>query len=447
MEPAGTGAYPPSWETDVVLSDGHTVRVRPIVPADADALVRFHQRQSAESIYFRYFSPRPAAVRAGDPPLHHGRPPRPGRLRRGGDGRDHRRRPLRALPRHRHRRGRVLRRRRAPRAGPREPAARVPGRCGAGERPAQVQRDDAAQQPPDARRVPVGGLRGGVPSRRGRGGGRLRHRSHRRRARRDGPPRTCRRGGLGAADAGTDLGRGGRGGQGPRRTGCRGVPQPAGQRVPRRGPPGQPRRRPGGGHPGLPIGARPARAGRPGGDRDTRRARSGHRRGVRRARRALGRGALRRLLRVGPGGRRAGAGVRRRRTSPRPATARTQLPGAHQHRSRGPAGRHARTGHAAGGTGRGHGRGRHPVGGDRGPRRTHGPGSVDDGRGGQSGRRVGDRSVELLDRGRRHRRGPVVPRCPTPPSPLRAGRQGGVAAAAGRRTAHLDGGGVDGAGR
>ena len=59
MEPAGTGAYPPSWETDVVLSDGHTVRVRPIVPTDADALVRFHQRQSAESIYFRYFSPRP----------------------------------------------------------------------------------------------------------------------------------------------------------------------------------------------------------------------------------------------------------------------------------------------------------------------------------------------------------------------------------------------------
>jgi acyl-CoA synthetase (NDP forming)/RimJ/RimL family protein N-acetyltransferase len=43
----------------VVLSDGHTVRVRPIVPDDAEALVRFHQRQSAESIYFRYFSPRP----------------------------------------------------------------------------------------------------------------------------------------------------------------------------------------------------------------------------------------------------------------------------------------------------------------------------------------------------------------------------------------------------
>lgn len=55
----GTGAYPPSWETDVVLADGHTVHVRPIVPSDADRLVRFHHRQSPESIYFRYFSPRP----------------------------------------------------------------------------------------------------------------------------------------------------------------------------------------------------------------------------------------------------------------------------------------------------------------------------------------------------------------------------------------------------
>ncbi len=54
-----TGAYPASWETDVVLSDGQTVHVRPIIPDDADRLVRFHSRQSPESIYFRYFSPRP----------------------------------------------------------------------------------------------------------------------------------------------------------------------------------------------------------------------------------------------------------------------------------------------------------------------------------------------------------------------------------------------------
>jgi acyl-CoA synthetase (NDP forming)/RimJ/RimL family protein N-acetyltransferase len=62
-EPDGTGAYPPSWETDVVLKDGHTVHVRPIVPGDAERLVSFHHRQSPESIYSRYFSPRPRLSR------------------------------------------------------------------------------------------------------------------------------------------------------------------------------------------------------------------------------------------------------------------------------------------------------------------------------------------------------------------------------------------------
>ncbi|MCB1256933.1 MAG: GNAT family N-acetyltransferase [Microthrixaceae bacterium] len=52
-------AYPPSWSTDVVLSDGQTVQVRPITADDAEGLRRFHARQSPESIYFRYFSPRP----------------------------------------------------------------------------------------------------------------------------------------------------------------------------------------------------------------------------------------------------------------------------------------------------------------------------------------------------------------------------------------------------
>ena len=47
------------FEADVVLADGGTVHVRPIVPADGDLLLRFHARQSSESIYFRYFSPRP----------------------------------------------------------------------------------------------------------------------------------------------------------------------------------------------------------------------------------------------------------------------------------------------------------------------------------------------------------------------------------------------------
>ena len=47
------------WSADVVLSDGSTVHVRPIEPGDGDAIRAFHERQSRESIYFRYFSPRP----------------------------------------------------------------------------------------------------------------------------------------------------------------------------------------------------------------------------------------------------------------------------------------------------------------------------------------------------------------------------------------------------
>ena len=60
-EAAETGsAYPSSWIADVALRDGHTVRVRPIAPGDTAALEAFHNRQSAESIYFRFLSPRPA---------------------------------------------------------------------------------------------------------------------------------------------------------------------------------------------------------------------------------------------------------------------------------------------------------------------------------------------------------------------------------------------------
>ncbi|GGO03625.1 GNAT family N-acetyltransferase [Microbispora rosea subsp. aerata] len=51
--------YPAHWEADVVLSDGGTAHVRPIRPDDADMLRAFYSRLSAESIYFRYFGPRP----------------------------------------------------------------------------------------------------------------------------------------------------------------------------------------------------------------------------------------------------------------------------------------------------------------------------------------------------------------------------------------------------
>lgn len=46
------------WESDVVLSDGSTVHIRPITPADKPALIEFHARQNRESLYYRYFSAR-----------------------------------------------------------------------------------------------------------------------------------------------------------------------------------------------------------------------------------------------------------------------------------------------------------------------------------------------------------------------------------------------------
>jgi acyl-CoA synthetase (NDP forming)/GNAT superfamily N-acetyltransferase len=44
------------WHADVVLSDGGSVRLRPITPADGPALEALHARQSSESLYYRYFS-------------------------------------------------------------------------------------------------------------------------------------------------------------------------------------------------------------------------------------------------------------------------------------------------------------------------------------------------------------------------------------------------------
>lgn len=52
-------AYPPGWEADVVASDGGTVHLRPIVPADADALSALVQRSSERTRYLRFFGPYP----------------------------------------------------------------------------------------------------------------------------------------------------------------------------------------------------------------------------------------------------------------------------------------------------------------------------------------------------------------------------------------------------
>ena len=51
--------YPLAFETDVALADGATSHVRPIRPDDGPRLLAFHERQSPQSIYYRYFSPRP----------------------------------------------------------------------------------------------------------------------------------------------------------------------------------------------------------------------------------------------------------------------------------------------------------------------------------------------------------------------------------------------------
>ena len=46
-------------EFDAVLSDGRTIRVRPIHPEDKDRLAAFHARLSPETIHMRFFSPHP----------------------------------------------------------------------------------------------------------------------------------------------------------------------------------------------------------------------------------------------------------------------------------------------------------------------------------------------------------------------------------------------------
>ncbi len=47
--------YPADWEQDAVLLDGGTVRIRPIVPGDADALQEFVANMSTQTSYFRFF--------------------------------------------------------------------------------------------------------------------------------------------------------------------------------------------------------------------------------------------------------------------------------------------------------------------------------------------------------------------------------------------------------
>src|SRR6202011_301698 len=64
----------PALETDVVLRDGSTVRVRPTRAGDEPAILAFLGGLSDESRYFRFFSGAPnlteAAHRAANSELH-----------------------------------------------------------------------------------------------------------------------------------------------------------------------------------------------------------------------------------------------------------------------------------------------------------------------------------------------------------------------------------------
>ncbi|GAB2456256.1 bifunctional acetate--CoA ligase family protein/GNAT family N-acetyltransferase [Jatrophihabitans fulvus] len=60
MTPATDLPEPPAhWQADVVVADGGTVHLRPIVPSDAEALVAFHGGLSQRTRYLRYFSAYP----------------------------------------------------------------------------------------------------------------------------------------------------------------------------------------------------------------------------------------------------------------------------------------------------------------------------------------------------------------------------------------------------
>ncbi len=51
--------YPDHWEADVLLRDGRTAHLRPILHEDAEGLVEFYSQVSDESKYFRFFAPMP----------------------------------------------------------------------------------------------------------------------------------------------------------------------------------------------------------------------------------------------------------------------------------------------------------------------------------------------------------------------------------------------------
>jgi len=60
---SGTRDDDDPWSAEVVLADGGPVHVRSIRPDDVERYETFHDRQSAESLYYRFFSARPKFTR------------------------------------------------------------------------------------------------------------------------------------------------------------------------------------------------------------------------------------------------------------------------------------------------------------------------------------------------------------------------------------------------
>lgn len=56
---APTGPEPQNWEADVILNDGDIATLRPITPADRDAIRAFYDRVSDQSKYLRFFGTHP----------------------------------------------------------------------------------------------------------------------------------------------------------------------------------------------------------------------------------------------------------------------------------------------------------------------------------------------------------------------------------------------------
>lgn len=51
--------YPAHWEADVVLRDGATAHLRPVLPTDREALQKMYAGQSERTIYLRFFTHKP----------------------------------------------------------------------------------------------------------------------------------------------------------------------------------------------------------------------------------------------------------------------------------------------------------------------------------------------------------------------------------------------------